>query len=658
MSITASHSSEVARGERFEFGKNWSRFLKTLTVARIKLAERSLQTSLGVERLDGLSFLDAGSGSGLFSLAARRLGARVRSFDYDPYSYACTCELRQRYFPDDPDWAVETGSVLDTGFLAGLGVFDIVYAWGVLHHTGAMRQALENVKPLTPLGGRLLIAIYNDQGAATDEWARIKKTYNSLPAPLAFAYALRIIGRDEGRLLGERLRQGRVRDWVKTWTEYDRLSTRGMSRWHDWIDWIGGYPYERATVEQIVDLYAADGFALEHLVDLSSGYGCNEFVFRRAAGPGVHIDSQLPGGASMARRFGRRLRPPFVREGDGVYASPQVMPTVGSTSRLYLMRDERLAGPAAAEGGRVRIADAAEPDEALARCSFTLLAAEKRPLAPGFHPVRGRMWQVDLPDLAGLADTLEAPTRSGVFLFEDGVQLPLPHATHDQIARLGGGRFSHWEGALYFSPLHGEDPNADGREYVLLIAGGGLPADRAFAKLYGERLQGPFRRTEGGWMAAAPCGTHAADLLLLRDDRLIGPCAVSDGELPIAPPDADGGALEKAEVFVAPGRTVELAPPFAHQRGAMWSAPAPELAALADDATDGGSPVFLFEDGRQLAYPHSLHDDIDRLGAGRFSHWGGSILFSPLDGDDPNANGHRYVLAVPSLPPKADAARS
>src|SRR5271165_5742327 len=91
------HAHEVGAGERFEFGKNWQRFLAVLNPERIARAEASLKTALRLDSLDGARFLDAGSGSGLFSLAASRLGARVHSFDYDPASVACTAELRRRY---------------------------------------------------------------------------------------------------------------------------------------------------------------------------------------------------------------------------------------------------------------------------------------------------------------------------------------------------------------------------------------------------------------------------------------------------------------------------------------------------------------------------------------------------------------------------------
>ncbi len=109
------HSQDVAHGERFEFGRNWHRFLDLLDDRRIQEAEESLRRMLEEPTLAGKRFLDIRSGSGLFSLAARRLGASVHSFDYDPESVACTRQVRHRYFPGDPDWQVEEGSALYAG---------------------------------------------------------------------------------------------------------------------------------------------------------------------------------------------------------------------------------------------------------------------------------------------------------------------------------------------------------------------------------------------------------------------------------------------------------------------------------------------------------------------------------------------------------------
>lgn len=276
------HAGEVARGERFEFGGNWASFLAVLDEDRIAAAERGLQRMLRTERLDGRRFLDIGSGSGLSSLAARRLGARVHSFDYDPQSVACTSELRRRYFPADDGWTVERGSALDPGYLRGLGSFDIVYSWGVLHHTGHMWDALENaVIPVFP-SGTLFLAVYNDTGTQSRRWEWIKRTYNGLPRPARKPFAVAVTLPAELKALAASIVRRRPGDYVRSWTDYRRR--RGMNKWHDILDWVGGYPYEFATPDQIFDFYSARGFTLRKMKCGGVGLGCNEFVFERTRG--------------------------------------------------------------------------------------------------------------------------------------------------------------------------------------------------------------------------------------------------------------------------------------------------------------------------------------------------------------------------------------
>lgn len=265
-------ATEISASQRFQFGKNWLRYLASFDQSKLEAAKASLVTMLG--DLRGRSFLDVGSGSGLFSLAAVQLGAVVRSFDYDPDSVECTRLLKQRFAPEQSDWQIGRGSVLDGGFLRSLGQYDVVYAWGVLHHTGDMWTALDNVTALVKPAGQLWIAIYNDQGEATYVWKLVKRTYNrgrigkALVLGLGVPFlTLRVVLADLVRLRNplSRYRQG----------------ARGMAGFTDLIDWLGGWPFEVAKPEQIFDFYTQRGFTLRTLRTCAGRSGCNEFLFTK-----------------------------------------------------------------------------------------------------------------------------------------------------------------------------------------------------------------------------------------------------------------------------------------------------------------------------------------------------------------------------------------
>ena len=269
---------EGAKRQRFEFGKNWVSFLGKLNDERISISQSSLSGMLEMTSLTDKSFLDVGSGSGLSSLAARNLGANVISFDYDESSVWCTSELKNRYYPNDKSWAVMQGSVLDNVFLGQLGRFDIVYSWGVLHHTGKMWAAIDNCLNLVNDDGKFFIAIYNDQGIKSHFWRMIKWLYDKLPRFLKkpFAYTADFFV----KFLLLLKYTVKLKPMVILGPIFDYKQSRGMSMLTDIVDWYGGFPYEFSTYEYLVGYIQSKGFALQKGKEASS-LGCHELVFQK-----------------------------------------------------------------------------------------------------------------------------------------------------------------------------------------------------------------------------------------------------------------------------------------------------------------------------------------------------------------------------------------
>lgn len=261
---------------RFRFGRNWTNFLARANETSIQNATSCLVTLVG--DLHGKSFLDVGCGSGIHSLAALRLGAeRVFSFDYDRDSVAASQELRGRAARSS-NWHIEQGSVLDDSYMRSLGKFDVVYAWGVLMHTGDLWRAMDLVT--IPCSSLLAVAIYNDAGFSSRVWQFTKRTYSKsgpVIRPLILAGTFLATW---GKIAAYNLLHLRPLEAVRQWRAYSE--NRGMSPWIDVVDWAGGYPFEVAKPEDVITFYSARGFRpLDSRI--AGGRGINEFTFQKTS---------------------------------------------------------------------------------------------------------------------------------------------------------------------------------------------------------------------------------------------------------------------------------------------------------------------------------------------------------------------------------------
>lgn len=266
------------KDDTFSFGQNWSEFLDKITDEKIEMAKKSITDFLGVENLKGKTFIDVGTGSGLFSLSAILLGAeKVVSVDADEYSVECAKVLRKKYNISEDKWNTHIASALDTEKMKTFGTYDVVYSWGVLHHTGDMNKALENVTHLVNDDGMLYIAIYNNfQGfpIKSPQWRVIKKFYSNggkvrkkIMEYIYYTYFF------VGSLIYRK-------NPMKTIKNYDKIGLRGMDFYSDAKDWLGGYPYEYASVKYICDFYEKFDYKLINCTE-NKGNGCSEFLFQK-----------------------------------------------------------------------------------------------------------------------------------------------------------------------------------------------------------------------------------------------------------------------------------------------------------------------------------------------------------------------------------------
>jgi 2-polyprenyl-6-hydroxyphenyl methylase/3-demethylubiquinone-9 3-methyltransferase len=260
----------------FSFGKNWEAFVENkFSEERVSISRKHLLDFLEVRDLQGAYFLDIGCGSGIHSLAALKSGAsRIVSVDIDPHSVRTTERIRAMA-GNPPKWEVLEGSILDAGFVARLDPADIVYSWGVLHHTGSLWEAMRNSAGLIRPGGVFYVALY-EKTADSDHWIAVKKKYNRSSRSgkrwIEFAYVYRTFFRSRG------IRE--IYDSLRYIMRYRQ--SRGMAFWTDVRDWLGGWPYEPATPREVTD-FCAGPLGLR-VLKVKTGEANVEYLCAKGAG--------------------------------------------------------------------------------------------------------------------------------------------------------------------------------------------------------------------------------------------------------------------------------------------------------------------------------------------------------------------------------------
>lgn len=262
--------------ERFGFGKNWLEYIKkNLSPEKVEISRNHLLGFLGEKDISGKTFLDIGCGSGLHSIAALQAGAdQIYSFDYDPKSVEASKFVKEKIAYSNKNWTIERGDVLDDSYMEALPKFDIVYSWGVLHHTGDVWHAIRNAASRVKKGGLFYIALYSadvEMERPPEFWLEMKKKYVS-----------------SGWL------KRQYYDWWYVWTFYmhkkisnypaflkrarDYKEIRGMNIITDVRDWLGGWPMEYVYDAHAIDFCEKLGFRLEKIV---TGQANTEFLFVR-----------------------------------------------------------------------------------------------------------------------------------------------------------------------------------------------------------------------------------------------------------------------------------------------------------------------------------------------------------------------------------------
>jgi ubiquinone/menaquinone biosynthesis C-methylase UbiE len=256
--------------KQFDFGQNWQDFSASrLDDLHIEQARQHFRELMADVDLTGKTFLDVGFGQGLSLLIAHQEGAMVTGLDINP-KCAQVVERNKQALGVEEDIETLVGSVLNPEDLAKLQgrQFDIVHSWGVLHHTGDMASAINNACRFVKPDGHLVLAIYNRHWSSLP-WLWVKWFYCQVP---------RVV---QKIMIGLLYPVICLAKFLVTGQNPFRMS-RGMDFFYNVVDWVGGYPYEYASIDETVELMKSKGFDAVKIVSAKVPTGCNEFVFKKS----------------------------------------------------------------------------------------------------------------------------------------------------------------------------------------------------------------------------------------------------------------------------------------------------------------------------------------------------------------------------------------
>lgn len=285
----------------------------------------------------------------------------------------------------------------------------------------------------------------------------------------------------------------------------------------------------------------------------------------------------------------------------------------------------------------------------------------RHPLAPGEIGQSDRLCmavvtpgvRLPWPHRVALFDGMDGPTRAPHRVLEDGRALGPAHSQYADIASRGGGGFTFWGDAVYFSSSDGSDPRSNGRLYELELIGELRPplgiAAQAMAAAAALLLACLSLHTLGRVLAASqrrPARRSVFGALLGATlvAAALGAFAWSSSR-PAVLVDIPASSLTPGEGLAA---TTSLQPLLA--RAAQELPAGLRVGTSNRPEAPAASRLRVRVDGQPLPRPDTQFAHISSVGAGRYIVWGDVLALSAPEGVDLGRGGHELALEVDVRP--------